>query len=905
MGNTPPQNNTNKSTSRWDCNRCTFLNDSDLSHCKICGTARPNRKGAGYFKKKEEIKVSANGNMGSGLQQIVAMGFDEDTSRSAMSLSGNNTQNAIHHLLSTYSMHLNVDTNNMLKLNEFAVQHENKRFEFTDVASSHLLSVSNSLGSKQCDHILAECDAIRRIRGILSRYTTYISSNDKDDGWLCGYYDNTDLLNDFNHLIFYHSEQFEDIYNILINKVYKKNACNVSECSMMRRNHRKRSDCDNTQVLSEIYFNNDCIVEQQLIDRIHCHYMHTFDIGYKLSANEKELIRRNGYRYKSNFAHNIDKNYIASQVNTILAQKTKLCNIMRHSKLVTEEKRCLDLYDYGFRFFYWDHYKNNQGICDEANNTYSFYLGENNKGCANLGFTLAQWYIDKKYMNLKEELLCNVVCRIAEIDWRILLQKAFSHLRTEYVKEIFCPRKQSAKCYEMYYGKQMDAHHIITMMCYTNYNLLQMKFSDTFRRQTPQETDSELKNRHSNFYFMGRYLRECVEGFGCTHVSSKSLLRVYRGVSKSFTFSSMNATINCPFSTTTEYAVARSFCNNTGMVLEFSINRHSAVMDLLNSNRDAFFRMNLFDAQWFSDFPHEQEIFCIGGLIELRFTTIITEIGQDFGVYIKAIKQLTLGMSDQILDIRDLTDSSLLISNKFEKKLIYMMLSHELYRYMPKHENAHKFKGCPRYAKDILHLHCKNIKVINIFNVKNSSLDFFKMKEYGMHGCIKLGLLVTVFPNVEGICCHFGNKDISYVSNLLLSILTFIADKKSTNSLLRIVEIFLDPKYEKEVVKCLQTYKLNFMAHGWWMEGCMMEDELTKTGINLPIMMDEICGEGGVLDTEAGREVVKKIQSGTMSALGRPNACLIKGYKRLKLCVADVAAHGKTFEDIAKILQNQ
>ena len=80
-------------------------------------------------------------------------------------------------------------------------------------------------------------------------------------------------MNDFNHLLQSHSHEFEDIYVKMNDKIYNKNGCKLSKCALMRRHHRDRGKIsENEQILNELYFENDDIVSQQLLDRIHCHY---------------------------------------------------------------------------------------------------------------------------------------------------------------------------------------------------------------------------------------------------------------------------------------------------------------------------------------------------------------------------------------------------------------------------------------------------------------------------------------------------------------------------------------------------------------------------------------------------------------------------------------------------------
>eukprot|EP01084_Bolivina_argentea_P281294 481254_1 len=114
----------------------------------------------------------------------------------------------------------------------------------------------------------------------------------------------------------------------------------------------------------------------------------------------------------------------------------------------------------------------------------------------------------------------------------------------------------------MYYGQPIHISHLIAIMVYCNYDTLQQKFSETFRRLNAQETNEELKKKHSNYHYLARYLRECVECFGMQYKkeTEENYMNVYHGVCKQFMFSSVYAFIKGPLSTTTDYAVAVNFC---------------------------------------------------------------------------------------------------------------------------------------------------------------------------------------------------------------------------------------------------------------------------------------------------------------------------------------------------------
>lgn len=152
----------------------------------------------------------------------------------------------------------------------------------------------NECNGRECKYIDRICIALKRYRTFIQNQT---KANDEkiDNEELSKYYDNIDLLNSFHHLLRVHSVQFEEVYNKLIDKCSDGKICALSDCYIIRRNHRDRSKLiDNVGDLRKLYFNydddNTDIVTQQILDKIHSHYFHSFDIGYKLSQKERLKI---------------------------------------------------------------------------------------------------------------------------------------------------------------------------------------------------------------------------------------------------------------------------------------------------------------------------------------------------------------------------------------------------------------------------------------------------------------------------------------------------------------------------------------------------------------------------------------------------------------------------------------
>eukprot|EP01083_Nonionella_stella_P009714 27859_1 len=86
-------------------------------------------------------------------------------------------------------------------------------------------------------------------------------------------------LNDFHHLMFHHDEQFNDIFVILGGDC---NTDDINKCPIYTRNFRDRTRNNEREKGDS--------AEIQILNKIHCHYRHAFDIGVRFTPDELALI---------------------------------------------------------------------------------------------------------------------------------------------------------------------------------------------------------------------------------------------------------------------------------------------------------------------------------------------------------------------------------------------------------------------------------------------------------------------------------------------------------------------------------------------------------------------------------------------------------------------------------------
>ena len=317
---------------------------------------------------------------------------------------------------------------------------------------------------------LRECLCLKDITNILKKYKSYIYKSDNEQKEACidtHVYDRTgnkyncvDLLNDFNHLLECHFTEFEEIYKILNEQIYDNNGCELSKCLLLRRHHRDRQKIsDNDRILNELYNVNDDVVSQQLLDRIHCHYFHSFDTGYKLSEKDKRDIIDEEKKSNDEY-HQITSSKILSK-----SKEYQNMEGLKHLESKKNKFQNLKKYSYGKRFYYWEPYKH----CNKRVDPLSSRL--NPEVRRRESEPVSFWYIQKRHENIKAELLSNSICCLQFKQWQSLLGKAAALNATHKVSSIYCRNKETAYWYEMKHRDQMNINHVIAAMAYCNFDV--------------------------------------------------------------------------------------------------------------------------------------------------------------------------------------------------------------------------------------------------------------------------------------------------------------------------------------------------------------------------------------------------------------------------------------------------
>eukprot|EP01084_Bolivina_argentea_P311094 538455_1 len=528
---------------------------------------------------------------------------------------------------------------------------------------------------------------------------------------LGNYHDELDVvaaLDDFLYLLNKcndNDEYFEYIYNYV-------GQCSMKQCKSFHRNYRNRT---NDKIENKCNSNID-IVNTQILDKIHCFLLHSYDIGNKIKIEEQSMIQ--------SIVNNVSLNgrqciINETAINTRNFLKNKRKQTYRDSNLqILIEQNNTKYNQFGLK---------NTEYCNKNHDseypTYSFghlfkynYKGEN---------IVDDEYISasSKYVNLKTELTTNRIATISMEQFDNEYKKAAIHLNSFYCKKKFVPwtDEENSNIQLIF-----NIEYLLALMIYCNYTGLQFQFSKTYRLNRGE--------KHSEFYHLGKFLKISVRKFG-TKISDGDVAKFFHGIGEKVLLPDYfggccqnGVTINCPLSTSSSLEVALNFANhNRGMVIEF-------VMERLSKDT------RYFSMSWLSDFSNEKEYLFIqnGEIDTLRINNIVEA---ESGVHIEIILA-ALSLLENISEVWYLKPSFVEIACA----ILSDQLSYNFPEYQP-------FKSLSTYAKAICDSWFQHKECIDIHYglCADNFEDFQILKTLFLSevGLINFKLIKMLFPNLR------------------------------------------------------------------------------------------------------------------------------------------------------------
>eukprot|EP01084_Bolivina_argentea_P006914 13064_1 len=567
--------------------------------------------------------------------------------------------------------------NKVYHCNQQKIAEHEQGYDLCEICGLHsIFGISGSDMLCEADNIL-QCLCLSAFINNMNSYNQSEGVNDLNIA---------ELLNYYIHIMIKHDtdKDFNDIVEKLSN-------CNLRKCDKFKRNYRDRlnsNECIYPHSLPMEYY--------QILDKIHCHYQHCYDIGNRLRMCQKQIDNDIDGKYD-----NDDTTQIMKTVECLRTGRSKKYHQLNECTSTTTKTA---MYHFGYMFNYAQHWDTPH----------------------------AQILIKPKYKSLKNELINNDIATINIEQFNMEYNKAHIHFNSNYCKQKYISRDFTT-FWSVYSYFEIRVDHIFALMIYCNYDALSYEFSKTYRENGGLN--------HGIFYYLGRYLKEAIRTFGhpdrlshLFHYSGPSTF--YHGIGEKLLFpeyigySGQGILIFAPLSTTTEFQVAVNFTNSAnGMVVEFGYGHN---------------KCKHFSVDWLSDYSNEKEVLFLQSRGCLVINNIIdVPLNLEYSALLNA-----LNLVHQIIP-SSYIPNKYTIPSKSMQTLVVAIIHHRLSRTFPEYK---VFETLSEYGREMVTVFFLNRTSIYLDydEIKNDTFwaDLFCHSEYKW---FNLKLIRSMFPMVRNI----------------------------------------------------------------------------------------------------------------------------------------------------------
>eukprot|EP01084_Bolivina_argentea_P115545 205457_1 len=456
--------------------------------------------------------------------------------------------------------------------NQGKTQHHTNGYDVCLICINNQTQIGTITNSHLCD--IKNCPSLVTFHTVITEEYDKILVNDTIDI--------SHIIDHYIHLQDWHDsdEEFEFILKLL-------GECKISKCIKFQRNYRNRSEFKQH---NEMKLDTHQMAIIQILDKMHCYFCHTIDIGNRISINDINSIvavcnTDDIEQYLVNQKLLMIKQILGSKLkhlNSTIKQRIVRINKYNQLKLNTESKIDIEekkeMYEEGMLFEYKDEHPHQYTVWDIPRP------------------------VNPTHCSLKEEIINNSIYPLLMENFTVEYKKAQMHFNSKYRKTLY---------------SHMGVEYILALLFYCNYTEFQFEFSKTYREDKGKQ--------HHNLYWMGRYLKEAIHVYGIpkdySYISS-----FYHGLGKKLSFDNIyEVLIWCPLSTTESFEVAANFTNdNNGIIVQFD-------------NCGKYYNQ-YFSCAWLSDFAGEKEYLFVQNRFEMAIQNITSASGCDYTIVAKALE---------------------------------------------------------------------------------------------------------------------------------------------------------------------------------------------------------------------------------------------------------------------------
>eukprot|EP01084_Bolivina_argentea_P070730 128620_1 len=721
--------------------------------------------------------------------------------------------------------------------NEEKPQSQQSSFDY----HKYLDEINNKPFLNQCDSI-SECHSIQRIIKYLQIHQHIEPTNIHK---VFNKQTVPHLVNDFNHVLLNHlsdsksiestKNEYELIYNYINDKIKE---CKLETCVQFQRNNRDR-ETENVLLTNDNidHNNNDIDIDSEMefyietMDTMHCFFIHSFDVGFRLKSDELDKIVNKDEDDDDDSEHS--ESTMIKLANLLKLKRQNLRNMrgsdsMNKSKFVTNiiEKKASDdqetipmmdkLYLYltktnmnqdtlmKFTKFISSHQYDSESLLYDIMTNDDLATNSNIHKCFSKQYQEIKSFLTSvtkqvqeeqdiasaysfgfkydfhsaKYSDLQQELFNNNIFTIGIDKFKTTHKKAQEKTDSEYAKQ-----------------NGITIEHIMSVLFYTDYSNLSYHFSSTFRSLDKSQTFEICKKRNQEYGNWSRLLSYTVNNFK-SYGSNTTIY--YHGISKLLLFTSFASYYRSPTSTTLQPEVAAIFAADTGAILS------------LKQSTNYF--AQYFNVSWLSSFSNEDErlFMNIGGgefpARQLRILSITSKAQKKH--YKKSIHALTSFHYYVIYCWISRIDHKV---TKKDGKIIEKLIKHK--------DKTNEYKNrYPIYVNKLFEVFTNNLEEVDVQldDVHEYFDAYFHTLFVDDNLFGKFNKICGVFPNCKHITiCYYGQGktlDSEYLDYLLSQ---FDGLEQNNNQTLKGIVLSYILEYDEKKFK--SKYEAKFAQKKWYL----------------------------------------------------------------------------------------
>eukprot|EP01084_Bolivina_argentea_P196211 336384_1 len=440
-------------------------------------------------------------------------------------------------------------------------------------------------------------------------------------------------------------EEFDEYYDVTFANIYYQIKTKIKTLQSSGIIGRYENNKFNIIAANDTSINKDKTFMDRLFEISSGQMMHTLKEWLCEEDYDTEAVQTDIENVSSD---NFTQTNIGQQLQDKLLYQ-RIANFIHDA--VDDAKLYSVTFSNGFRFMYWDHYKEDP------------------------------LYVKTKYNSLKDELMN----KLPLDQYELSVTKAEKFIQTEKAKSIKLsdnnytndPLKYGKK-YSIGYGSRaISWEHLLVIVIYCDQTDLCTEFTASFRKKTIDESLENVKKRNAEFSIWARLLRETVEYFGQTGFDQRKRGQLaqnklygpfFCGMSFVMVMPEMNIKLCGPTSTSLHVEIATRFAGPIGVLIQ------------LNNDATQYTKeLSGFPCAWLSSHPQESEVLFCGGTNKLQIESVTNiRTKQNWCNHCGPLFLFDCMISDGVLSAKYVDDKN---NNKKMKKaytIINELIDHKL-----------------------------------------------------------------------------------------------------------------------------------------------------------------------------------------------------------------------------------